>query len=405
MRVTFHGVRGSIATPGLSTVRYGGNTVCVDVRLPDGTVVVLDAGTGIRELGRVLLREEHKTPIHSLITHAHWDHIIGIPVLRSHLAQRPHIILYPLATIAQERLRHNSILFDRNPLPRSRRRHPRQDRAHRPTEERWRIGSAVISRIQLNHPGGAQGFRIDDCRRRLDVLPDRQRARTSRAARDLACGSRQVRAQRRACSFTMRSTSKPTCRRSTAGDIRWSARFSSWRALPKRPRSRSFTTSRSETTKRSIASASAQASGSKSKAAPPRPSWPARVSPSPWCRASSSLDLEQLDVEHQHARRRARARVVAVGERLRESRSASSRLRPSAARLRSSPVMTPSSGKVAGSPRVDRAVEHLAVGGPAGVVHRRPGLLALRVSRAGARLSAPCRPGRSRSSSRRRAPP
>jgi phosphoribosyl 1,2-cyclic phosphodiesterase len=79
MRVTFYGVRGSIATPGLSTVRYGGNTVCVDVRLSDGTSLVLDAGTGIRELGRVLLREGHAAPIHSLITHAHWDHIIELP--------------------------------------------------------------------------------------------------------------------------------------------------------------------------------------------------------------------------------------------------------------------------------------------------------------------------------------
>jgi len=62
MRVTFHGVRGSIPTPGPSTVRYGGNTVCVEVRLADGTLVVLDAGTGIRELGKRLIRERHTAP-------------------------------------------------------------------------------------------------------------------------------------------------------------------------------------------------------------------------------------------------------------------------------------------------------------------------------------------------------
>ena len=314
MRVTFHGVRGSIATPGLSTVRYGGNTVCVDVRLSDGTVVVLDAGTGIRELGRVLLREGHKTPIHSLITHAHWDHIIGIPFFGPIWRKDQHIILYPLATIAQERLRHNSILFDQIHFPASSRRHPRQDRAHRSHRRALahRIGGGLAHPAQPS--GRRSGLPDRRRRRRLDVLPDRQRARTSRAADHLARGSRQVRAQRRAAHSRC-----AVPRSGHAGEARMGAFAgqpgSRAGAQPaKRPRLLSSTTSRSETTKRSIASASAQACGSKSKAAPPRPSWPARVSPSPWCRASSSLDLEQLDVEHQHARRRARARVVAVGE-------------------------------------------------------------------------------------------
>jgi phosphoribosyl 1,2-cyclic phosphodiesterase len=162
MRVSFYGVRGSIATPGLSTVRYGGNTVCVDVRLSDGSVLVLDAGTGIRELGRVLLRENHVGPIHSLITHAHWDHIIGLPFFGPIWRKDTHFILYPLATIAQERLRHNSILFDEIHFPVRSADIPAKIELIDPTEEHWRVGPAQVSRIQLNHPGGAQGFRIDD---------------------------------------------------------------------------------------------------------------------------------------------------------------------------------------------------------------------------------------------------
>jgi phosphoribosyl 1,2-cyclic phosphodiesterase len=57
MRVRFYGVRGSIPTPGPSTVRYGGNSVCVEVRLCDDTRVILDAGTGIRECGNQMARE------------------------------------------------------------------------------------------------------------------------------------------------------------------------------------------------------------------------------------------------------------------------------------------------------------------------------------------------------------
>jgi phosphoribosyl 1,2-cyclic phosphodiesterase len=162
MRVSFYGVRGSIATPGLSTVRYGGNTVCVDVRLADGTVVVLDAGTGIRELGRVILREQHRAPVHLLITHAHWDHIIGIPFFGPIWRKDTHMVLYPLATTAQERIRYNSILFDEIHFPVRAADIPAKIELIDAPDASWRIGSAQVTRIPLNHPGGAQGFRIVD---------------------------------------------------------------------------------------------------------------------------------------------------------------------------------------------------------------------------------------------------
>jgi phosphoribosyl 1,2-cyclic phosphodiesterase/CheY-like chemotaxis protein len=79
-RVRFWGVRGSIATPGPDTVRYGGNTTCVEVRVGED-IVVLDAGTGIRLLGEELRREfsGRQVKAHLLLTHTHWDHIQGLP--------------------------------------------------------------------------------------------------------------------------------------------------------------------------------------------------------------------------------------------------------------------------------------------------------------------------------------
>lgn len=81
--VTFWGTRGSIPTPGPDTARYGGNTPCVAVEAPGGGarhIVVLDAGTGIRPLGKTLVARGNGTVTADLlITHTHWDHIQGLP--------------------------------------------------------------------------------------------------------------------------------------------------------------------------------------------------------------------------------------------------------------------------------------------------------------------------------------
>ena len=76
MRVTLFGTRGSLATPGVETSRYGGNTSAVEVRGNSGAVLVLDAGTGIRQLGAQLPSETSRIDI--LLTHLHMDHIQGL---------------------------------------------------------------------------------------------------------------------------------------------------------------------------------------------------------------------------------------------------------------------------------------------------------------------------------------
>ena len=80
-RLRFWGTRGSIPSPGPATVRYGGNTPSIEVRTPSGSLVLLDAGTGIRELGRALIARANGAPITGdiYLTHAHWDHIQGFP--------------------------------------------------------------------------------------------------------------------------------------------------------------------------------------------------------------------------------------------------------------------------------------------------------------------------------------
>ncbi|TFG92788.1 MAG: MBL fold metallo-hydrolase, partial [Myxococcales bacterium] len=76
MRVTLWGTRGSLPTPGPETTRYGGNTSCVEVRGRDGSVVVLDAGSGIRRLGATIGPEVRRIDV--LLSHLHLDHIEGL---------------------------------------------------------------------------------------------------------------------------------------------------------------------------------------------------------------------------------------------------------------------------------------------------------------------------------------
>ena len=80
MRIKFWGTRGSFAKPGATTLRYGGNTSCVEVRSDAGTLIVVDCGTGGHELGLDLVSRQ-SVPLHGqmLISHTHWDHIQGIP--------------------------------------------------------------------------------------------------------------------------------------------------------------------------------------------------------------------------------------------------------------------------------------------------------------------------------------
>ena len=78
MFVQFWGTRGSIPCPGPETVRYGGNTTCIEVGTSGGTSLIYDGGTGIRKLGLDLLKRGVKE-FNILLTHTHWDHIQGLP--------------------------------------------------------------------------------------------------------------------------------------------------------------------------------------------------------------------------------------------------------------------------------------------------------------------------------------
>jgi phosphoribosyl 1,2-cyclic phosphodiesterase len=97
MRVRFWGVRGSLPVPGARTERYGGNTSCVEITSAAGTRIIIDGGTGIRRLGKELMRAEFesgKGQAHILVSHTHWDHIQGLPFFSPFYREGNRLFVY-----------------------------------------------------------------------------------------------------------------------------------------------------------------------------------------------------------------------------------------------------------------------------------------------------------------------
>lgn len=174
MRAKIWGCRGSLASPGPSTVKYGGNTSCVEVRLDDGALLVLDAGTGIRTLG-MSLRDRQFDEIHLLLTHLHLDHLEGLgffdPLWRHESVI--HVWGPPSTThsLSERIARYMSpplFPIDLTDIPSTCTFHD--------APEEWTIAGANILALQIEHVGPTVGFRIEENGRSLAYMPDHEPA-------------------------------------------------------------------------------------------------------------------------------------------------------------------------------------------------------------------------------------
>ena len=178
MIVRVWGARGSLSAPGPATVGYGGNTSCVELELDDGTTLILDAGSGIRELGQRLL-ERNRGEVHICLTHLHLDHVEGLgffaPLWKAGWKLR---FWGPPSTTATLRERVSRYLSP--PLfPVGLAEAPAEAVFEDVPHEPWRIGSAVIEAQAVEHRGPTLGYRIEEHGRVLAYVPDHEPYLTS----------------------------------------------------------------------------------------------------------------------------------------------------------------------------------------------------------------------------------
>lgn len=175
MRVRFWGVRGSTPTPGESTKYYGGNTSCVEVR-GDGEILILDAGSGIRELGKSLVREFQGRPmkLNLLISHTHWDHIQGFPFFLPAYNPANHIHIRGFEG-SSESLRDILSSQMRSPyFPITMQQMPGNAVIEEIVDMRFRIGEVEVETAFMNHPGICVGYRITTSCGSVAFLPDNE---------------------------------------------------------------------------------------------------------------------------------------------------------------------------------------------------------------------------------------
>jgi phosphoribosyl 1,2-cyclic phosphodiesterase len=175
MKLKFWGVRGSIPTPGTDTVRYGGNTPCIELRLDDDELIIFDAGSGIRNFGDEMMNNGASLNAHLLITHPHWDHIQGFPFFKPAFISGNELTIIgtdrpekSLSEIISEQMDRIYFPVQLHELKAKINFRPIRD------EGEIKMRGCTVKTMYVNHPGFTVGYRLEYKGKTLVYISDNE---------------------------------------------------------------------------------------------------------------------------------------------------------------------------------------------------------------------------------------
>lgn len=178
MKIRIWGCRGSIPAPGPATLRYGGNSTCLEVRTAAGQILVIDAGSGLRNLGKELSRENEVLQVRFFFTHSHWDHLVGFPFFEPAYSSRSFITFCggPHTQDSIRRYLSHQMEPPYFPVDFNLLRAGFDFRCERPNGEpgNCRLDGMEVSPIPLSHPNGGYGYKFIEQGKTFVFLTDNE---------------------------------------------------------------------------------------------------------------------------------------------------------------------------------------------------------------------------------------
>lgn len=167
------GSRGSIPVSGPEYIKYGGDTTCIQITTRDDDIVIIDAGTGIRRLGNLLVEQE-RFHYHLLFTHAHWDHLMGLPFFKPLFLEKTVIDVYRCPKPGKYVEQMISKVMTPPNFPIRYNDLKARFRYNKGCPDEFQIGSLTVSPINLSHPGGGSGYKITEDDKTFVFLTDNE---------------------------------------------------------------------------------------------------------------------------------------------------------------------------------------------------------------------------------------
>jgi phosphoribosyl 1,2-cyclic phosphodiesterase len=173
MIITCWGSRGSIPVSGKHYTKYGGDTTCIEVQTKSGETLIIDAGTGIRALGNRLIASGCNA-VHLLLTHAHWDHVIGFPFFKPLYSSRNKIILHsgPFTPKGLQKILTYTMTSPHFPVSFSRI-HAQLEYRDTPKTS-FNVGGLTVTPISISHPNNGYGYKLVEDGKSFVFLTDNE---------------------------------------------------------------------------------------------------------------------------------------------------------------------------------------------------------------------------------------